>query len=112
MPSHTDVAEFLKKMSKDLDNISSSTGWCKPLNEVLTVRMTEMGAILEWIREKARQLCATPGERTTSEFSQRSGYYMFRYSHKCVINMCICIASIERKARLLLLLLLQSRTQQ
>ena len=78
MPSHTDVAEFLKKMSKDLDNISSSTGWCKPLNEVLTVRMTEMGAILEWIREKARQLCATPGQKTAIEPSHitvESEYY-------------------------------------
>ena len=99
-------------MSTQLGQIANSTTAFTALNQAYMIHVAAVAATIERMREQVQQLCATPGERTTSEFSQRSGYYMFRYSHKCVINMCICIASIERKARLLLLLLLQSRTQQ
>ena len=67
MPLHTDVTAFLTKMSKELEDISSSTGLFRLLNNVLTVRMTEMGASLEGIRGKAQQLCATPGQKTAIE---------------------------------------------
>lgn len=78
MPSHTDVTDFLKKMSKELEDISSSTGWCSLLHGVFSSRMTEMGASLELIRGKAQQLCATPGQKTAIELSYNtveSEYY-------------------------------------
>jgi len=47
-------------MSIQLEHISSCSGWFKKLNNVLTVRTTEMGASIQRINEKAQLLGATP----------------------------------------------------
>lgn len=73
-PSHTDLREFLERISVELENIFNVTCAFTRLHTVIMDHVTTMGGVVTEMKEKARLLSTAPEQKMPSP---EGDYYYF-----------------------------------